>query len=182
MFRISLILATALALASPLQAKDRAMKKISKLPSAHAKSVCYEIQGRQGWQRMNMPANSDAQVLTIFGPKNTSRQDKKAYPKAKKIGWSVIDLFHKRVGPEGHHGAAAVALAPFDIFKYFNDAPHGAILVRLPNGWIGDVRDPNRPISLSGEAYYDFRINDSDQSLGDNGGFLVMCIVDAAHY
>lgn len=182
MLRNLIIFALTTTFSTPSFANEPAMKEIKTLPSVHQSSKCYEIDAKRGWQRITVPAQSTSQVLTIVGPHNITPADVKAYRKAKKIGWSVNRAWHKPVGPEGHSGKDAKALEVWSVYKYLKDAPFGSMIVRLPNGWTGDVLNPNRPISLSDEAYYDFRINDADQALADNGGFLIMCLLDADLY
>ena len=178
----TLIIALAAIIGTTALANAPAMKEIKTLPSQNPSSNCYHIDAKTGWQRITIPTSATSQVLTIIGPHNITPQDAKAYRKAKKIGWSVNKAFHKPVGPEGHSGKDAAALKPWGVYKYLKDAPFGSMIVRLPNGWTGDVLNPNRPISLTDEAYYDFRINDADEALWDNGGFLIMCLLDADLY
>ncbi|MFT5652066.1 MAG: hypothetical protein ACI9TZ_003563 [Yoonia sp.] len=176
---LAIVSCTAFGAAETASALDA--QELRDLPSVHEYSKCFGVTSQFGWQSMFMPIMSDGQVLTIIGPDNIKPQDRDSSHVARNIGWSVdIDNF-ARVGPDGHFGAAAQALAPYNQYKYNQNAPFGALLVRTSSGQEGTFRDTSGPILIPDQGTFEFRINDSDQSLGNNGGYLILCIIDVSH-
>lgn len=159
------------------------VQEVPDLPSMHEYSKCFAVSSKQGWQTMYLPTvMSDGQILTVVDPDTIKPQDRDTYPMTRNIGWSVDLANFGRVGAQGHSGAAALALAPFEQYKYYKPAAFGALLARMPDGRVGTFTDTSRPFALPDVGYMDFRINDSDLSFGDNGGFLILCILDISHY
>lgn len=127
-------------------------------------SSCIDVDSRKGWQRLDLP-NIYIVGFTVTG------------------GWSVDAAHFKKVNEEGHTGADAQALSPYNDFKYDHDAPFGALLLRTEEEETISVQDfetKNYMTSGAGvrisTGWMDFRINDSDGSLGDNAGSLNVCI------
>jgi hypothetical protein len=118
-------------------------------------------------------------AVLIFGSENRELQQKVGT--GPHHGWSVDAAHYSPVGASGHTGADAAALRPYDQYKYDADFPFGALLMRwdgagrvLPlEGFEGAIEMPNPT------QFIEFRINDSDASLGDNGGEIVLCVIDA---
>ena len=87
-------------------------------------------------------------------------------------GWSVDDAKYHRVGPAGHYGNSSVSLSPYNDRKFDRKYPFGALLIEVEGkGYMYvtgpmDFQEPVRQIRV--------RINDRDDSLGDNGGDLTI--------
>lgn len=122
---------------------------------------CVSITSRSGWQDLHLPG-SYLKVLSIRG------------------GWSVDDAKYSRVGAVGHTGYAAQSLAPYNQYKYLHDIPFGALILYIPSyipeksGELKWIAKPQMlPKWIGKDAL--MRINDADESLGDNGGALQVC-------
>lgn len=117
-------------------------------------SACYTVSSQQGWQYFNFP-RTFSRITSISG------------------SWSVDDRNYTRVSAEGHTGEAANRLAPYNPYKYDQNYPFGRLLVNIPNDGYISVNSPLiLPRSINSTA---MRINDSNNSLGDNGGLLRVC-------
>lgn len=131
------------------------------LPAA-ARDVCMEVGADEGWQYKIFPPG---RLLDGYS----------------RGGWSVDDRAYARVGPEGHRGEAGRRLMPFDAYRFDGRYPFGTLLVRIGEQWLdwdGFVdRLRTRNIRTSKSSLIEFRINDRDDALGDNGGALTVCIV-----
>jgi hypothetical protein len=117
------------------------------------RDICVTVSSRSGWQRFNF-ARSITGVRSISG------------------GWSVDARMYAPVGASGHMGRDAQALSPYSQYKYSQNYPFGALLL-----WTGReyfwIQPGSRFASVLSSI--DMRINDSDGSLGDNGGSLTVC-------
>lgn len=115
--------------------------------------VCRSVDSRKGWQSVTLPGTF-TRVTSVSG------------------SWSVDDRNYRRVGPEGH---SEPGLEPYNQYKYDKGYSFGALLVDIPTQSYGYIRASGaqqlpQPISQTS-----MRINDSDDSLGDNGGALNVC-------
>lgn len=135
-------------------------------PLKRSMSHCRPVNARNGWQRLSMQPSKIEGIRT-------------------RGAWSVDAGRFAAVGPEGHLGSAAVALAPYSKYKIAGKEPFGALLLRLPDGRLASYSGfkgllaraaaSGSQIAFNGQ-WIDFRINDSDASLGDNDGFITVCI------
>lgn len=111
------------------------------------------VDSRSGWQKIifNQPVG---RISSISGE------------------WSVDDNRFTRVGPKGHYGNSATSLIPHNARKFDSDYAFGALLVGIEDqGYMHvtgpiDFKQPVKRIMA--------RINDRDDSLGDNGGALII--------
>lgn len=129
---------------------------------------CFRIDARAGWQVIRPPTGWLVDI--------TWEQTE---------GWSVDERNYGRVDPYGHSGADGAALERWSQFKYSQEYRFGEMLIADPgnlkefmsvgaflftldmyNGW--EIM-PNNGIA--------FRINDSDATLGDNGGSQTVCLI-----
>jgi C1A family cysteine protease len=116
--------------------------------------VCHVVSAMEGWQQFifSTPVNEITDI---------------------RDGWSVDVVNYALVGPEGHTGAAAESLSPYNGYKYDEAYPFGALLLKTPDTehqWI------NSPTIFYNSIFeVDMRINDKDEALGDNGGYLTVC-------
>jgi hypothetical protein len=115
---------------------------------------CVSVDSRQGWRRFNLPRNF-TKIASISG------------------GWSVDTARYTSVGASGHTGRDAELLTPYNNSKFDQRFPFGALLMGSGQGtlWI------QSPSSFSSAPFgaVDMRINDADNSLGDNAGALQVC-------
>lgn len=123
------------------------------LPAVAGASDCVDISSQRSWVPLRFEGGGGGVVRSISG------------------SWTVDARSYPRVGAGGHTGDAAARLAPFASSKVVGWANFGALLMRDAGGNI-------RPVSVGtvipgGTTH--FRINDSDQSLGDNQGALRVC-------
>ena len=125
---------------------------------------------------MPLSGSADA-VLYLLEPGRVNAMDVITYPRLANIGWSVDIARYKPVGFMGHTGSDAAALQPYSAYKYDRAVPFGTAMVRLSNGTSGALRKAPSSMTVEFMPFLDMRINDSDASLGDNGGFLVLCAV-----
>jgi hypothetical protein len=122
--------------------------------SATAQPVCYDVDSKRGWQHFNLPG-SFTKVTRISG------------------GWSVDTRNYSPVGASGHSGSDATALEPYNQYKYDQKLPFGALIVDIPSSgyiWVPKPQQLLKPITET-----TMRINDSDNSLGDNSGSMQVC-------
>ena len=175
--RLSGIVVTILAIlaASPLWAQ-RYLQEIDPLTSLRSDARCFILDSRIGWQRMNLKDELGV-YLHIFDPDTVRGMDKDDSALARRVGWTVDRARYDHVGALGHTGASAQALAPYSRYKVNKKAAFGALLIRTQDGRTGFLEKMPRQILLDGAVtYIDFRINDSDATLGDNDGHLLLCI------
>lgn len=123
------------------------------IPEPPAQKACFDVDSRKGWQHHSLPS-SFTRIASISG------------------SWSVDDRNYRRVGSEGH---LEPGLEPYNQYKYDKGYSFGALLVDIPTQSYGYIRASGaqqlpQPISQTS-----MRINDSDDSLGDNGGALNVC-------
>jgi Ricin-type beta-trefoil lectin domain len=117
-----------------------------------AREVCAEVDARAGWKTYELaPGTSLVGVSSVSGT------------------WSVDDKNYPRVGPEGY-------LNPNlnEQYKYDRKYPFGALLMVDPGQGYTQIKGSQmlpKPIT----DRITLRINDSDSSLGDNGGTLTVC-------
>ena len=113
---------------------------------------CVSVDSKQGWQHFDLPG-AFTRVASIGG------------------GWSVDAQNYSFVGSEGHSGADADALTPYNQYKFDQNFPFGALLMGSGGGvlWIQNAESLN---SNPFEAV-DMRIN--DEAFGDNDGSLEVC-------
>lgn len=117
---------------------------------------CYQVDAKQGWQYFNL-LRPRSRVASITG------------------SWSVDTRNYSSVGAEGHTGEAGQKLEPYGEYKYVQSMPSGALLVDIPTegyGYIPVSQAMNLPRSVIKTA---MRINDGDNTLGDNAGSLQVC-------
>lgn len=119
-------------------------------------STCVSADSRSGWQQFSLPG-SFTKVESISGE------------------WSVDTGRYASVGAFGHSGADAEALAPYDQLKYDQEFPFGALIIDIPTDgygytWVSQPQQLPKPITETA-----IRINDADNALGDNEGFLEIC-------
>lgn len=87
--------------------------------------------------------------------------------------WTVDSQNYSPVSPTGHLGDAAARLEPFSQYKYSPQYNFGALLVRSREAPHRVVQGAiNLPLW---SRYMQFRINDSDNTLGDNAGQIRIC-------
>jgi hypothetical protein len=87
-------------------------------------------------------------------------------------GWTVDRNSYVHVGCDGHVGQAAVDLAPYNSRKYDRLYPFGSLLMEIPGQgqrYVPGAIDLAEPITR-----VRLRINDRDDSLGDNAGALMV--------
>ena len=121
--------------------------------------VCVDISSRQGWQEVHFEGGRQARLVSIEG------------------GWTVDSNAYSRVGAVGHLGDAAARLEPFSGYKYRPQFNFGALLARSSANTVRIVRaEPGMSLWAEGTQ---FRINDSDATLGDNSGVLTLCFAEA---
>jgi hypothetical protein len=130
--------------------------------SAEAATECLTVDARKGWQTME----SEGGYFVDAGWRGA---------------WSVDAANYDSVGPFGHSGSAAQGLQPYEQYKYETSLPFGAMLVETDD----EVMSLDKFVQFLDEEAYDlysappavyaFRINDSDRSLGDNGGAIEVC-------
>jgi len=114
---------------------------------------CVRVHSEYGWQHFNFN-RVYRRVTSVSG------------------GWSVDAANYRRVGPSGH---SEPGLEPYNQYKYDQTTPFGALLVNIPTDgygyiWVRGNQQLPRPITRTA-----IRINDADNALGDNGGFLDVC-------
>jgi hypothetical protein len=118
---------------------------------------CRKIDARKGWQTL-----PGFEKIDSFGG-----------------GWSVDAAKYPMVGPGGHTGDAARALAPYNVYKYDQKYPFGALLFLDQNGnnvpFSSSLVNNRVPPNLERSGGIQVRINDADEALGDNGGALEIC-------
>ncbi|CAD5921113.1 hypothetical protein PCC9214_00664 [Planktothrix tepida] len=118
---------------------------------------CLKIDARKGWQTLP----NFEEIDSIGG------------------GWSVDAANYPMVGPGGHTGDAARALAPYNVYKYDQKYPFGALLFLDQNGnnvpFSSSFVNNRVPPNLKHSRGIHVRINDADKALGDNGGALEFC-------
>lgn len=133
---------------------------LASLGAAFAQApVCVDISARQGWQEVRFEDNGRPQLVSIEG------------------GWTVDANAYDRVGATGHLGDAAARLEPFSGYKYRPQFNFGALLTRSSANPVQVVRaEPGMTLWAQGAQ---FRINDSDATLGDNAGVLTLCFAGA---
>jgi hypothetical protein len=124
--------------------------------------TCFSVDSRKGWQTVKAN-NIVAAINYIEG------------------GWSVDTRSYSMVSYQGHQGADAERLAPFNAYKYNQSFPFGALLMELPSGeviWANQLAAPLSSSIFPAGSTFRFRINDADEALGDNGGSLKGCLVE----
>lgn len=123
------------------------------------RSTCVLIDARNGWQHFSLPFPVSA-ITSI------------------NRGWTVDHYRYAEVGPGGYTGRDAEALTAYLSYKYDQAFPFGALLVGVPSEEYGYkwISQP-QPLPYSTNKL-GMRINDSDNSLGDNGGYLQVCLQD----
>lgn len=125
--------------------------------------TCLNVNARQGWQTIT--ANHTVVAANSEG------------------GWSVDARLYPMVGFVGHEGSAAEGLAPFNEYKYDSRFPFGALLIDTPNHGVVAVSSlvghivPE--VNFPAGSTFRLRINDGDSALGDNEGYLRVCLVPA---
>ena len=124
---------------------------------AHASDYqeCMNISARMGWQEVYFEFDLTPRITTISGQ------------------WTVDSRNFPAVGTDGHQGDAAARLEPFSQYKYSPQYNFGALLVR-------SRETPDRVLQGAQSLplwsrYMQFRINDSNPTLGDNDGQLRVC-------
>ncbi|MCT7983507.1 serine/threonine protein kinase [Laspinema sp. A4] len=158
----SILLGFALNKSTPPRSLLTTLEEQTTSPSAYQPPVsvpessrpyCVAVDSRKGWQKFNLP-RSFSQVVSTSG------------------GWSVDTRNYSPVGSFGHSGRDAEDLSPYSQYKYDQRFPFGALL--MGNGehffWLpgsGSFTDSFNTVEM--------RINDADNSLGDNGGSLQVC-------
>ena len=110
-----------------------------------------KVSARQGWQTFSFwyPMS---RIIKIEG------------------GWSVDARNYNFVGPKGHLGEQAKRLSPHNVRKYDINFPFGTLFVNINGYGFRNVTGPMefpKPVSI-----IQMRINDRDDSLGDNRGNL----------
>jgi len=121
--------------------------------------TCFSVDSRQGWQTFT----ANHKVSSVNYIEN---------------GWSVDARSYPMVSYEGHQGADADRLAPYNAYKYNQSFPFGALLMEMPNGEVIWANNPTGELgSFPANSTFRFRINDADEALGDNGGSLKVCLV-----
>lgn len=132
--------------------------------AAKDKTACINVDSRQGWQRVALP---DATTFLDFDVSG---------------GWSVDAAHYEKVGPDGYTGADAEALSPYNQLKYAPNLPFGALLTRDDDDHLMSFRRFADVVAMThafgspfDSKWREFRINDSDKALGDNGGSLRVC-------
>ncbi|WP_180900413.1 hypothetical protein [Martelella soudanensis] len=130
--------------------------------SAEAATECLTVDARKGWQTME----SEGGFFFDAGWRGA---------------WSVDAVNYDPVGPFGHSGSAAQALQPYEQYKYETSLPFGAMLVEMNDevmsldSFVQLLDEEADELYSAPHAFYAFRINDSDRSLGDNGGAIELC-------
>lgn len=166
-----LALAGFLFAAAPAFAQSSVPAKEVRPPAGLSGAVaCYEISSRLGWQSIRTRARPAA-WFEVVSPTYNPKAYASGWPAPK--GWSVDGARYKGVGPQGHQGRDAEALAPFAKYKFASNLPFGALLLRDDNERTYAMRD--RVFGVPPDRNLLLRINDSDEALGDNTGFLRFC-------
>jgi Ricin-type beta-trefoil lectin domain len=117
-----------------------------------AREVCVDQDARVGWKTYELVTGT-----SLVGVSSVSGS------------WSVDDKNYPRVGPEGYSNPNLN-----EQYKYDRKYPFGALLMVDPGQgytWIKGPQQLPKPIT----DRVTLRINDSDSSLGDNGGTLTVC-------
>jgi len=111
------------------------------------------VDSRRGWQRFDtyVPVT---QILEITG------------------GWSVDAARYRPVGSEGHTGADAQSLRPHNARKFVPELPFGALIMYIDGYGYSGIR-PNMILPRPVQTFL-LRINDRNDSLGDNAGKLIV--------
>lgn len=87
-------------------------------------------------------------------------------------GWTVDYRNYYKVGPHGHFGSAADLLSPYNVYKFDQRFPFGALLLSVAGA---DVAHVSGPMEFKNSvAALSLRINDGDSAFGDNQGKLVI--------
>lgn len=147
----------------------------AKVPSHY---VCHKIDARSGWQRLDTSQLSTPSVFPM-GPRAAAQYGFSG-PDGKP-GWSVDAANYDAVGPRGHAGDAAAALKPFDGYKFSQDYPFGALLLRFGSSGVVHLYRTDNTTSLeSYQPWVDFRINDT--GFGDNAGYMIVCVTDLSNF
>ncbi|HLO84078.1 MAG TPA: hypothetical protein VK203_03550 [Nostocaceae cyanobacterium] len=129
--------------------------KADKTNYVRARDKCFDVSSKKGWQYFDLGTNYNG--ISITG------------------GWTVDSRNYATVGPQGHNEPG---LEPYNQYKYDKNLPFGALLVDIPtdsHGYIWVRGFQKLPKQISQTA---IRINDSDNSLGDNSGVLTVCFHD----
>jgi hypothetical protein len=125
-----------------------------KIQEVKAQAVkCFDVSSRKGWQYFDL-GGPYTRVASVRG------------------GWSVDAGSYARVGPQGHNEPG---LEPYNVAKYAQEFPFGALFVDIPTDgygyvWVRGSQQLPKPITRTA-----LRINDADTALGDNSGVLRVC-------
>ncbi|UXX82730.1 hypothetical protein [Roseovarius pelagicus] len=162
-----------------LHASDAIPARLIPLPADFALHyTCAAIDAQLGWQSIDTRHLSKPAVYalgTAHFPPSTLNSVHVDYK------WSVDGARYDRVGPDGHTGADAAALKPFERYKFFADLPFGALLSRSANLKLAHIREQRAAAGYPTHSnQVDFRINDT--GLGDNVGGMVVCITDLKYF
>ncbi len=128
--------------------------------------TCMNIDSRSGWQTITVN-HAVASIDVTDG------------------GWSVDTRSYGLVRNNGHRDLDAERLAPFNSLKFDQRFPFGALLMNTSETgvvWLDDVANGVAHIpgpDISANTRIQFRINDADNALEDNGGFLRICLSEA---
>lgn len=138
---------------------------------------CYEIDATQGWQRLSLAVFDTPELLVFDHDTPNLPGERSARPIwLGKTGWTVDAASYAKAGQAGHQGRAAAALDAWSRYKYEPSLPFGTLLARTPDGRLFAVTAERS--APPGRQVLDFRINDADAALGDNDGFLVVCVAE----
>ena len=123
--------------------------------SASAQAQCLEIDAERGWQSVNLDG-SPVEVRSVVGT------------------WTVDDRNYEAVDWRGHIGEARERLARHNRYKFDARFDFGVLLVRDDQGLVPQQRAV--PGFATTARKLSFRINDADHALGDNSGWMTVCI------
>jgi hypothetical protein len=118
---------------------------------------CYIINSRIGWQYMPLIRGFENEVSINMSDT-----------------WSVDAANYERVGIFGHTGADAERLGPYSEYKFSPAFDFGYLLVSDTNGNFYSSVVNEFKLNPSIQGLY-LRINDSDETLHDNVGFIRVC-------
>lgn len=131
--------------------------------SAASTRHCTEIDSRKGWQRVELPP----------GFIQNARTEGK---------WSVDAANYPPVDHEGHFGNAEEKLTPYNRYRCNQEEKFGTLLVRSLDGQVSSFNMMEQYIRYNWyhghpleTRSFDARINDGDDTLGDNAGSLDVC-------